>query len=89
MNIQQHQTLRGLLRKLSRQYPKAYRALQQALLLSTVYVMTMTLIPGSQLPFQKAVKMQQLNMYPFLHAEPASFQSYGFTTCSRPLGETT
>lgn len=89
MNMQNHQTLKGLIRRLARKYPKAYRAVQQTLLFSTVYALAMTLIPGSELPFQKPIKVWLLATYLFVHTEPVSFQSYGFTTCLRLLREIT
>lgn len=61
MNIHDKVTLRGLLRRFGRKYPRTTHAFQISLLLSSVYILTMTLIPGSSLPFQKAIRVQILN----------------------------
>ncbi len=66
MNIDQKLTLRGLLRRSSRKYPRTFDCIKKLFVIGGVYWTMMFLIPGTDLPLQSTIKIGVLKMYIFL-----------------------
>ncbi len=63
MGITSNITLRGLLRRTTRRYPRAWGVLRKGALLCGIYFVMMSLIPGTSLPLQTPTKLALLATY--------------------------
>jgi hypothetical protein len=57
MGISDNVTLAGLLKRYTRKYPRTYNFMKKGTLLGGVYLVIMSLIPGTALPLQKEIKL--------------------------------
>ena len=62
MNIDQNLTLRGLLRRYSRKYPRTFDGIKKTFVIGGIYWTMMFLIPGTDLPLQLRIKVGFLRM---------------------------
>jgi hypothetical protein len=62
MKISDNITLKGLIRRYQRKYPTFFSVAKKTFIVSGIYMIGMSLIPGSALPVQKRIKMSVLNM---------------------------
>lgn len=60
MGITSNITLRGLLRRTARRYPRVWGAVRKGSLLCGIYFVMMSLIPGTSLPLQTPTKISLL-----------------------------
>lgn len=56
MGIKNNVTLAGLLRRSQRRNPRFFSFLRKAAIISGLYFITMSLVPGSDLPLQTSIK---------------------------------
>lgn len=84
MGITSNITLRGLLRRTARRYPRAWGVLRKGSLFCGIYFVMMSLIPGTSLPLQTPIKLSLLAAYNQHYSVHASLLSPGTTPPSRP-----
>ena len=81
MHIKNDVTLKGLIRKFNRQYPRTSTFISRSFILCSIYFISMTLIPGSTLPLQKQSKILVMDVYYlFLYIVQKYVPVFGTTT---------
>jgi hypothetical protein len=63
MNINQNVTLKGMLRRYTRKYPKTHKYLTAALTGTGIYLTFMLAIPGCKFPLQTNIKTNAYKLY--------------------------
>lgn len=62
MNITNNITLKGLLRRYQRKYPTFFRGMKLTFIISGLYVIGLSMIPGTTLPLQQQIKISCFGM---------------------------
>jgi hypothetical protein len=89
MGITSNVTLRGLLRRTARRYPRVWGAVRKGSLLCGMYFVMMSLIPGTSLPLQTSTKLSLLATYNPHYSDLASLLSAGTIHPSHPIPRST
>ena len=63
MKIEDNVTFRGIMRRYQRKYPRVSMVIRHGFIVSSLYMIGMSMIPGSSLPFQKSIKFYFFRMY--------------------------
>lgn len=63
MGISSNTTLMGMLKRTIRKYPKTAKTAKTISVIGSFYFIMMSFIPGSNLPFQKPIKISILTLY--------------------------
>lgn len=66
IGLSQHFTIRGLMHRLKRQYPRIYNTSRFVIVFTTLTMTSLAMIPGTDLPLQTGFKRYGVNMYRFL-----------------------
>lgn len=82
MGISANTTLMGMLRRTLRKYPRTAKTVKTVSTMGSFYFIMMNFIPGSDLPFQKSIKISILNLYEFNHTVLSSSLRVGTITFS-------
>jgi hypothetical protein len=80
MGISSNVTLKGMIKRSMRKYPRIANAVRTISIAGSIYFILMSLIPGSSLPLQKPIKVSVLNLYLSDHAVLSSSLGDGTTT---------
>lgn len=69
MEIKNNVTLGGLMKRFQRKYPKTSQGIRKSFIMSSLFFIMMTLIPGCSLPLQTSIKITVLDVYISLHLQ--------------------
>lgn len=67
MGISSNTTIMGMFRRTFRKHPKIAKALKTITIMGSLYFVMMNFIPGSNLPFQKSIKISVFSLYQLDH----------------------
>ena len=67
MKITDNVTLKGIMRRYQRKYPRVFMTVKHGFIVSGIYLVGMSLIPGTTLPFQQLIKFYFFRMYQGLY----------------------
>jgi hypothetical protein len=62
MGISSNVTLMGMIKRYLRRYPKTVKSAKTVSVFGSLYFIMMVFVPGSELPFQKPIKISILNL---------------------------
>lgn len=77
MGLPKYVTARGIIKRLSRQYPRAYSIASFGLALSMTLTLSLAVIPGCIIPGQKQYKKFLINKYTLHDTEYNGLPIYG------------